>query len=69
MDILLAYFMIMEVGEDLQNIVTDMGRMFKWPTPEVVRKNLEDEYAFKRDILFKKMKLIARERKSQSPKS
>ena len=55
MDILLAYFMIMEVGEDLQNIVIDVGRMSEWLTPKVVRKNLEDEYAFKRNILPEKV--------------
>ncbi len=59
----------MEVGEDLQNTVTDIGRISKWPTPEVVRKNLEDEYASKRDTLPKKTKPTARGRESQSPKS
>ena len=54
--------MIMEVGEDLQNTVTDIGRISKWPTPEVVRKNLEDEYVFKRNILSVKAKLIVRGR-------
>ncbi len=62
MDILLAYFMIMEVGEDLPNTVTDMGRMFEWLTSEVIRKNLEDEYVFKRNILSVKAKLIVRGR-------
>ncbi len=32
-------------------------------------RNLEGEYVFKKDILFKKTKLIVRERKSQSSKS
>ena len=36
---------------------------------KVVRKNLEDEYASKKDILFKKTKLTARKRESQSSKS
>ncbi len=69
MDILLTHLIIIEIEEDLQNIVTDIKKISEWLTSEVVRKNLEDEYASKRDILFKKMKLIARERKSQSPKS
>ncbi len=60
MDILLAHLIIMKVGEDLQNTVTDVGRIFKWPTPEIVRKNLEDEYVSKRDILSKKTKLTVR---------
>ena len=64
MDILFAHFMIMEIGEDLQNIVTDVGRISEWLTSEVVRKNLEDEYTFKRDILLKKTKLIVRRRES-----
>ncbi len=51
--------MIMEVREDLQNIVTDIGRISEWLTSEVVRKNLEDEYASKKDILPKKTKLTA----------
>jgi hypothetical protein len=66
MDILLTYLMILEVGEDLQNTVTDIGRMSEWPTPEIVRKNLEDEYAFKRNTLPVKAKLTARGRESQS---
>ena len=59
----------MKIGEDLQNIVTDGGRISEQLISKVVRKNLEDEYASKRDILPKKTKLTARGRESQSPKS
>ncbi len=52
----------MEVGEDLQNIMIDIRRIFEWLTSEVVRKNLEDEYVSKRNILPVKAKLTARGR-------
>ena len=62
MDILFIYFIIIEVGENLQNTVIDVERISKQLTSEVIRKNLEDEYISKRNILSKKTKLIVRGR-------
>jgi len=48
--------------------VTDIGKISEWLTPEIVRKNLENEYTSKRNILPKKTKLIIWGRESQSSK-